>query len=859
MSRSILIAASIVILLSSLPVFGQLNRSAGVQKRGNQIQNVRFTGVEAVSDGNGALLRWSTGFERDNLGFTVFRASAKGWEKLGANIVPGSYFSIEPHETYGRDYRFFDPKGDFSSRYFVQASDLYGRSYDSAAVYPGYSSDFASIAGTDSKTMIEATLSANPITSKNETFAPKQIATGSGNLPPNQATQFWVAARPGVKLGVKSEGIYRVSRTELENAGFDVNTDPELWQLYLNGNEQSIIVDSNGDFIEFYGKGIDIPETDVNIYFLVVGDVAGARISNVTRTPAGSDPVASYDQQFYRRDRSLYASSVLNGPEENYFGTVVRSTPSTIQFAVDGIDFSVLKATVQIGLQGFTATPHKVRVKVNGVPFGSLTFYGGTYMVADVGIPTAILVNGINTIELAAISGGVDLSLVTSIRVRYNRNYLARSNGLDFAVPENKQAVLTGFTDPAIRVFDVSFPDSPALVDNIAIDPQANLGTEYQATIPANSAAMMFATADSAVKSVFSISANTPSTLSSVLNSGDMLIVSYKDWMTEAGDWATYRQNNGIDAVLVDVEDVYDEFGYGIRSSESVKEFIHYARLNWATGPGYVLLLGDASYDPRNYLGFGFFDFVPTELVDTAYEETGSDEALADYDEDGLSEISIGRAPVRSGTQATASLAKVMGFEQSVGTAAARGSLCVSDLFDLVDFEALCGRVQAELPGTIPAAAVNRGDVDAKATMLNEMNLGKYLVNYSGHGGSTFWAQSNFFSVGDVATLTNANDLTIFTMLTCLNGYFIEPDRDSLSERLFNKIGGASVAVWSSSGKTTPDVQEILARRFYSQLGNNPALDRIGDLVKDAKTAVVAGRDVRLSWTLLGDPAMKVK
>jgi hypothetical protein len=500
-----------------------------------------------------------------------------------------------------------------------------------------------------------------------------------------------------------------------------------------------------------------------------------------------------------------------------------------------------------------------VSVKVNGVSFGSLSFNGVTFSLADVGIPTAILVNGTNSIELTAISGGVDLSLVSTIKVKYNRGYTAPANELSFSIPENKLAVVTGFTDPSVRVFDVTQPDAPTIVDNATVGTQAKLGTTFDVTIPANSAAMMFASTDSALRSVFSISPNTPSTLSSASNAADMLIVSYKDWMTEAGQWATYRQNNGIDAVAVNVEDVYDEFGYGIRSSAAIKEFVHYARLNWATGPGYALLLGDASYDPRNYLGFGFFDFVPTELVDTAYEETGSDEAIADYDQDGLSEISIGRAPVRSSAQATTSLAKVTTFESSVASAPARGSLCVSDLFDLIDFNALCGRVQAELPVTIPLTSVNRNDPDARTTMLSEMNLGPYVVNYSGHGGSTFWAATNFFSVGDVPLLTNQDELSIFTILTCLNGYFIEPDRDSLSERLFNSTAGSAVAVWSSSGKTTPDVQETLARRFYMQMGNNPALDRIGDLVKDAKTAVIAGRDVRLSWMLLGDPAMKVK
>jgi hypothetical protein len=35
-------------------------------------------------------------------------------------------------------------------------------------------------------------------------------------------------------------------------------------------------------------------------------------------------------------------------------------------------------------------------------------------------------------------------------------------------------------------------------------------------------------------------------------------------------------------------------------------------------------------------------------------------------------------------------------------------------------------------------------------------------------------------------------------------------------------------------------------------------MQRLGDLVLDAKSVVSGGSDVRLSWTLLGDPMLKV-
>src|SRR5690606_37681061 len=103
--------------------------------------------------------------------------------------------------------------------------------------------------------------------------------------------------------------------------------------------------------------------------------------------------------------------------------------------------------------------------------------------------------------------------------------------------------------------------------------------------------------------------------------------------------------------------------------------------------------------------------------------------------------------------------------------------------------------------------------------------------------------------------LTNT-DHSIFTMLTCLNGYFVIPG-DSLSETLVKSDAGA-VAAWASAGLTTPDVQEVMASRFYEQIGIGN-ITRLGDLIMDAKTTIPGGQDVRLSWVLIGDPMLQVR
>ncbi len=141
------------------------------------------------------------------------------------------------------------------------------------------------------------------------------------------------------------------------------------------------------------------------------------------------------------------------------------------------------------------------------------------------------------------------------------------------------------------------------------------------------------------------------------------------------------------------------------------------------------------------------------------------------------------------------------------------------------------------------------------------MNSSKFIVNYSGHGTAGSWGGNPLFlNVFSVPTTTDHNP-ALYTMLTCLNGYFHWLYNPSIAEVLMNTPNKGSVIAWASSSLTTPDVQQEMARRFYLKLGEG-SIPRVGDLVRDAKTALTFpydSPDVRLSWVLLGDPLLKVR
>ena len=140
--------------------------------------------------------------------------------------------------------------------------------------------------------------------------------------------------------------------------------------------------------------------------------------------------------------------------------------------------------------------------------------------------------------------------------------------------------------------------------------------------------------------------------------------------------------------------------------------------------------------------------------------------------------------------------------------------------------------------------------------MIEAINRGQKIVNYTGHGNVDQW-RADLLTNADAALLTNQNHLAVFVMMTCLNGYFDDPALSSLAEALMKTGPGGAVAVWASSGMTAADEQALMNREFYRQLSANRGI-ALGEAIKRAKGAVGDG-DVCRTWILLGDPTMKVR
>src|SRR5262249_19630372 len=341
-----------------------------------------------------------------------------------------------------------------------------------------------------------------------------------------------------------------------------------------------------------------------------------------------------------RRDRTGYFSSLRNGDKENFFGAIVARDPVDQLLTLQHLAQTPSHASIEVALQGVTENAHRVKVQINGSDAGEMSFSGQNEGVATFSVPQSMLIEGQNRVTLTTQSVQTDTSLVDYVRLTYQHSYTADNNLLRLTAAGKQQVVIEGFASNQIRVMDVSNP--LAVQEVIGTVQQGKSGYGVSVTVPDGSNKTLLAFTNDQARGAASLVLNKASSLGQPSNGADLLVVTRADFIPSFDVLKQLRQKQGLAVSMVDIEDVYDEFSFGQKSPQALKDFLAYARFNWKRAPHYALLAADASHDPRNYLGFGDWDLVPTKLIDTQFMETASDSWLADFDGDGIEDMAIG-------------------------------------------------------------------------------------------------------------------------------------------------------------------------------------------------------------------------
>lgn len=835
---------------------------------------VELIEFKAYQENSHVLLQWESGFEVDNLGYNIIRESNGKREIVNSSMIAGSALQVGQGTvlTAGNTYRWTEelsPKDIESGvQYWLEAIDIDGTSKAYGPYIPEHTMPESETAQR-TRTLSELGRDVSNLQSQREypaLLSPqvesvKADNTSSRTSKGTQRDDWAVARETAAKITVRSDGWYRITREQLSAVGFNSYTYSSRWQLFANGKEKAMKINQDGS-IEFYGKALDTRSTDGQVYWLYSGKFNGLRIAQSSSNGTSADAPSTFMQTVERRDRVIRFSAILNGEEDNFFGPPINTSGEVNQtLAINKLENQQGgTVAIEVGLQGMTLQEHLVEVRLNGEVLGTINYLDREKTSMMFNLPAAGLPEGNNVVSLISRNAGSDVSLLDFIRVTYPRKAEAVDDYLEFSVNAREGMTVAGFTTDNLRVFDIT---------NVAAPIEVSVNTERGSygygfsLLPTADSRRYMAFVAGQEKAATELSINNVSDLRNTANKADFLIITHKDLMKAADLLREKRQSQGLNTLVVDVQDIYDEFDYGTHGSNAVQKFLNYALTKWNGKPAYVLLLGDASYDPRNYTTIGgpAADLVPTYMVDTDFMETASDELLADVNGDGVAEASIGRLPVRNEEEATIVVNKLLNYEKpDIRTKKDRAGVIVSDFASDIDFASESKQTSLQLPADMKVEFINRSDADVndvREQIRTAINAGPTVVNFMGHGTLTSWTNAVLLRSTDAMNLQNRDNLSLVVMMSCLNGSFGEIGIDSMAEAWVKAPNGGAVAVWASSGMSAPDQQALLNRYFYQSLFGNRNV-AFGDAVRAAKQSV-NDQNVRRTWIFFGDPTMQVR
>lgn len=642
--------------------------------------------------------------------------------------------------------------------------------------------------------------------------------------------------------------------------------------LALNNRGQSVAYIPAGESsgLYFYGEEVESIYTDENVYWLTQGRGSKMEVLGGTGpSPAGGDE--TFAEVLHLEEDQWALTSLFDDPEADFWlweyifagGPGASVTVSANGVAPGGV------ANLMVLLKGGSDTEvdpdHHVVVSLNGTAIGSDYWDGTAEHELVLSFDQSLLNDGENTIEVSGLlDTGAPYSIfyVDSFDLTYERSYQAVDNKLLCRGDGNEVVTISGFTDPAIYLFELSDPLQPKGVKRVTVDAGDN-GYRISFCPAAPDVEYLALTADVSSTPV-SLVAGSPSQWRRRWNRAEYVIIAPSELQEAAQGLADYRRGTGLASVVVELEDIYDEFNYGIASPQAVKAFLTYAYHNWRRAPGYVVLAGDGTYDYKDNQGYGD-NLVPPIMVNTPDGLFASDNQFVDVvGDDGVPEMAVGRLPVMTAEELEAAIGKIMAYESGGGDGWTKAVLMVADNADLGgNFPVDSDEVAAIVPDAYTAERIYLSEyplAEARQVLQDRIHGGALLVNFIGHAGMDRLAQEGVLLTDDVDSLENSDRPFVMTAMTCLVGRFAIPGYDTLSEALVLHGGGGAIAVWAPTGLSRNLPALFLDKEFF-RAAFEDGEKVVGQSILRALEAYSGqGPSYMTSiYNLLGDPALKMK
>ncbi len=445
------------------------------------------------------------------------------------------------------------------------------------------------------------------------------------------------------KIQVAADGLYRIPYSNLLQAGIPVdNIDPRWIQIFYHGQEQYIyiqgegtngIFDPNG-YIEFYGKRnkseldlgfYDDPNncvnpdysfhSDTSAYFLTWNtSINNKRIKNINNSDFES--YIPHAQEFcYRNIRTNYTSAFYWGSSQSFYtkgegyfdaSLITEETPRTKTINIPNFFSGEIPTFFEIAVSGAPATaavsavPHHLKVNFLGETRIDEIYSGYEFIRKNISINSSSLTNNISfTFSSNDISQPnlADRNAVSYINIKYPHTWnFENKNYFEFYLPANTSAnkdfleIKNFDLSSAVILYDITNNERISLIEN-----ESTLKTLVNNT---ENERFLVLTNKTGLKSVDKITKignnNKFINYESLAKEADYIIITHSSIWSSAQQYANYRNTTGYNVALIDIDQLYNQYAWGVNKHPAgIRNFLK-ALYNLSPHERYLFIIGKA-------------------------------------------------------------------------------------------------------------------------------------------------------------------------------------------------------------------------------------------------------------------------
>jgi hypothetical protein len=735
------------------------------------------------------------------------------------------------------------------------------------------------------------------------------------------------------RFEVPEEGMYKITRDMLSSFGIDPSAvDPRTIKIYNNGgkmlsedagaprpadlveNAIRVIGEEDGtfdqnDYILFYGRGNSFWDYDtssgtikrffhlysnVNYYWITSGGNPGKRIQN--------KPGLNTAPEYVQTTTAAFADWEVDKINVGRTGKI---------FLGDDFSQSVRSRTYMNTLNNrVVSEPHRISYRFVNASEGSISLkisenanellnknipgYGSTIYSLGRADTGSVFYSGSLPENRSVIKFEIEPTSITSVgyldyfEIYYHKNLRPANNYLMFFGRDTTAIIeyrLSNFPSTNIKVFDVTDYAEVKFVTNHNLLSGGECRFQFQENF--GYASKYIAIGNDEYKSPANPTEVGNSNLRGIADGARFIIITHKNFLEAANRLKVYRENEArttISTIVVDVEQIFNEFSAGILDVSAVRDFLKYAYDNWSIEPEYVLFFGSGNYDYKNIEGYNQ-NFVPTWqsiesliIIDARGGSYTTDDFFIKIDPGNTAvDFATGRITAKNPDEANRIVDKIIDYENNNDLGLWRNQITL--VADDGNEDGTTHTSQSEtLAVTIPKyydinkiymqtyptvlTGSGRRMPEVNQAIIDAINQGNLIINYIGHGSSELWAHEVVFDRNtSIPQLRNNNRYCFLVAATCSFGYFDIPNFRSGSEDLLFLASGGGIATLTASRLVYSSPNASYTFRFYSDLLNSPR-DSDGRSISIGKANFISKQQFTdpntQKYFIFGDPTMRL-